>query len=143
MRLPRFARAASRIAVLVALAVGSLIAVEAPAYAETNPDCASVVQIGQTAYIDRDGGTAVSVKQFKGCGKNWGYAYVWAGYRATHTGYVLCAFVDVQGDGWRGEFCLPNAVEMWSDGTDTLDRCTRGGGGLWNESAPGFTDWRC
>ena len=40
------------------------------------------VQIGATAYVTVGGQTAASVKQYKGCGKNYAYTYVWQQYRA-------------------------------------------------------------
>ena len=42
------------------------------AQAESAPGCSSTVQIGSTAYVKFQGQEIASVKQFKGCNRNWG-----------------------------------------------------------------------
>lgn len=59
------------------------------------PSCSSTVQIGSTATLTVGGQTFASVKQFKGCAKNWSYVYVWAGYRSAHRSWSDCAAVSV------------------------------------------------
>lgn len=39
------------------------------------PGCSTATQIGKTGYIGDHGQKWASVKQFKGCGKNWAYIY--------------------------------------------------------------------
>jgi hypothetical protein len=107
-----------------------------PARAESNPSCGSVTQIGTTEYIKVGGTTFGSVKQFKGCGKNWGYVYVWGSWREANKDWKACAEVLVQvsaGPGEphydpRGTKCASNQVEVWSAGTATLQNCTRAAG---------------
>ena len=72
------------------LAAGAVVAAAATALitgtaqAESNPACGSVTQIGATAYVKNLDTTVASVKQFKGCGKNWSYVYVWDQWIASH-----------------------------------------------------------
>jgi hypothetical protein len=104
------------------------------AYAESPPSCSSTVQIGSTAYLTVGGQTFASIKQFKGCGKNWGYVYVWAGYRSSHRSWSDCASVSVTNSSGVGEHdleglvCSSNKVETWSTGTNTLSSCTEASG---------------
>ena len=111
--------------------------------AEAPPGCPGAVQIGNTAYVQVGGQTAASVKQFKGCGKNYGYTYVWQSYRSTHTGWNVCAGVvnrdDMTINGLR---CGVGVREVWSYGTDTLSACTRAIGGF-PDVAKAETDTRC
>ncbi|EWM17528.1 hypothetical protein [Kutzneria sp. 744] len=120
------------------------------AQAEAAPGCSSTVQIGSTAYIKFQGQDIASVKQFKGCDKNWGYIYVWESFRQRGLHWYLLAAVNVnpgvhnvyQGDTTN----LDSVKELWSTGTDTLSECTAGYGlisivGYDHYSA--FTDTRC
>ncbi|MBW8818455.1 MULTISPECIES: hypothetical protein [unclassified Streptomyces] len=127
----------------LALAAGLVISTSSPAAAESSPSCGSVVQIGDTAYIKAGGQTAVSVKQFKGCGKNWAYAYLWQSFRDTHSSWRIGA--GVQTSSRVLGFNLSTGNEVWSDGTNTLDVCTQAYGVLtWNGSDyEGWTDTRC
>ncbi|SER82176.1 hypothetical protein SAMN05216188_11616 [Lentzea xinjiangensis] len=118
------------------------------AQAETNPACPSgVTQIGATSYIKHGGTTIASVKQFKGCNKNWGYVYVWDSWRADHTDYTPYAGVQVRGaefpSGYRAG--ARGQQELWSYGTDTLTKCTRGYGSIVAQSYGGGveTEERC
>ncbi len=101
------------------------------AHAESNPSCGSLTQMGATKYLKSGSRTIASVKQFKGCGKNWGYTYVWDSWRADHHEYYIYAGVQVRGaefpSGYNGEH---NKQEVWSYGTDTLDKCTKGYGAI-------------
>ncbi|MEU4335430.1 hypothetical protein AB0F59_12430 [Micromonospora lupini] len=76
-----------RILAAAGLAVPATLAFAGPAHAETNPRCADSVQIGATAYVTVGGQTAASVTQYKGCGRNYAYTYVWQRYRASHGSY--------------------------------------------------------
>jgi len=115
-------------------AVGISVAGGTAALAESAPSCSSTVQIGSTATLTVSGQTFASVKQFKGCGKNWGYVYVWAGYRSSHRSWSDCAAVSVTNSSGTGEHdleglvCSSNKVETWSTGTNTLSSCTEGSG---------------
>ena len=120
------------------------------AQAETAPGCASTVQIGATAYGQYQGQDVISVKQFKGCGQNWSYVYVWQSFRDKHIAYSLSAFVNAQYDDAelvQGEVDKAGSpVELWSKGTDTLKVCTQAEGMLafGNENVvQASTGWRC
>ncbi|GLP68667.1 hypothetical protein TUSST3_52900 [Streptomyces sp. TUS-ST3] len=101
------------------------------------------MQIGDTEYVRADGQTALSVKQFKGCGKNWAYVYLWQNFRDTHSSWRLGAGIETSSQvlGWR----TSTGNEVWSDGTDTLGVCTQAYGEMkWNGSVyRGWTDTRC
>jgi hypothetical protein len=117
------------------------------AHAETNPSCSSgVTQMGATKYIKSGSTTIASVKQFKGCGKNWGYIYVWDAWRASHRTYSIFAGVQVRGAEFpSGYNRAENKQELWSDGTDTLTKCTKGYGSIQAASYGGGveTEERC
>jgi hypothetical protein len=120
------------------------------AQAESAPGCSSTIQIGSTAYIKFQGQEIASVKQFKGCNKNWGYIYVWDSFRKRGLDWYLLAAVDVD-PGPRnyyqgGTTNVDSVTELWSTGTDTLSKCTAGYGlisivGYDHYSA--MTDTRC
>jgi hypothetical protein len=116
------------------IALGGVVMTAMPATAaETNPYCRDSVQIGSTGYITVNGQTAASVKQYKGCGQNYGYVYVWDGFRSSHSKYEICAAVRVSGEARQGVQCSDartNTQEKWSLGTRTLDDCTRADGTL-------------
>ena len=115
---------------LVAAAAAAMIS-PGVAHAETPPGCASAQQIGSTAYVKMGGQTAGSVKQFAGCGKNWGYVYVWDSWRANHRTYRIYAGVQVRGAEFpSGYNSVENKQELWSYGPDTLDKCTKGYGSI-------------
>jgi hypothetical protein len=121
-------------------------AVAAPAMAvapaEAAPGCPSAVQIGSTAYVEVGGQTAASVKQFKGCGHNYGYTYVWQSYRSTHRGWTVCAGVVNRNDVTINGLRCGGGSQVWSSGTNTLSVCTRAIGGF-PDVAQAETDTRC
>ena len=141
----RFLAVAAATAALVAGGLGVGVA-----QAESAPGCSSTVQIGSTAYITFQGKDIASVKQFKGCDKNWGYIYVWESFRQRGLHWYLLAAVDVN-PGPRNVFQggttnVDSVTELWSTGTDTLSDCTAGYGmisviGYDNFAA--WTDTRC
>ncbi|RGC68522.1 hypothetical protein C5N14_13460 [Micromonospora sp. MW-13] len=92
-----FLRRSVRILAVAGLAVPAALAFAGPAHAETNPHCGSSVQIGATAYITVGGQTAASVKQYKGCGKNYAYTYVWQRHRADRGVVQVGAYLVNQG----------------------------------------------
>ncbi|GAB2836871.1 hypothetical protein [Lentzea nigeriaca] len=114
------------------------------AHAESAPGCARVTQIGRTAYIDEGGGPVASVKQFKGCGKNWAYVYVWDWYHNKGDRYYVTAAIL---PGSRGHVKgADREREVWSHGTDTLSICTQAQGHLVDNPEFAFfatTDKRC
>ncbi|MDH6130937.1 hypothetical protein P3T37_000304 [Kitasatospora sp. MAA4] len=120
--MPSFAK----IAAVAALAAPMLLAIPATANASTPTGCSSVTQIGSTAYLNVGGQTMASVKQFKGCGKNYSYLYVWDGYRSSHSSWDVCAAI-VTGGGHdvQDPMCGHNSVEVWSQGAATLSQCTQ------------------
>ncbi|MDX8031144.1 hypothetical protein SK803_13025 [Lentzea sp. BCCO 10_0856] len=140
-----FIRIASAVGT-VALATGALLGIASPANAETNPSCSRVDQIGSTAYIKSGGTTIASVKQFKGCNKNWSYTYVWEGFRNSHSGtWWACSGVSTSG-GLQDYKCGGNhQKEVWSSGANTLSVCTKAYGQLeWsNGEGAAATDQRC
>ena len=132
------------VAVSAALTVAGLGA--GVAQAESAPGCSSTVQIGSTAYVSYQGETIASVKQFKGCGQNWAYTYVWDQFRAKHPSYYLLTFVEVGDDVHGYKESAPNARELWSSGTNTLTVCTRAAGaviGPTGDYGGARTDQRC
>ncbi|HUQ61407.1 hypothetical protein [Lentzea sp.] len=115
-----------------ALVMGALLGIASPANAETNPACSSdMTQIGTTAYIKSGGTTVASVKQFKGCNKNWSYTYVWEGFRSSHSGtWWACSGVSTS-SGLEDYKCGGNhQKEVWSSGANTLNVCTKAYGQL-------------
>lgn len=120
--MPSFAKIASA----AALAVPMLIAIPGTASASTPSGCSSVTQIGSTAYLNVGGQTMASVKQYKGCGKNYSYLYVWEGYRSTHSSWDVCAAIVTNGGhDVQDPRCDHNSVELWSAGAATLSQCTQ------------------
>ena len=71
----KFALAAAASLALVAGGLGAGVA-----QAESAPGCSGTTQIGSTADAAYGGQTIASVKQFKGCGKNWAYVYAWQSF---------------------------------------------------------------
>jgi len=136
-----------RIGAAVLAAAAIAMTFTGSAQAETNPSCSSgVTQMGATKYIKSGSATIASVKQFKGCGKNWGYIYVWDSWRANHTRYSIFAGVQVRGAEFpSGYNRAENKQELWSYGTDTLTKCTKGYGSIQAESYGGGveTEERC
>jgi hypothetical protein len=125
-----FSKIASTLGAAVVVG-GAMLGITATAHAESAPGCGPVTQIGSTAYITSGGTNIGSVKQFKGCGKNWGYVYVWDSWRANHRTYRLYAGVQVRGAEFpSGYNSVENKQELWSYGTDTLDKCTKGYGSI-------------
>jgi hypothetical protein len=136
-----------------AMAAPLALGISSAAHAEKAPNCSSTVQIGQTATLNVNGQTFASVKQFKGCGKNFAYLYVWQSYRASHHSWDACAGVaTVDGSGRHLDpndlNCLGNTVEVWSHGRATLSQCTVGVGSEngepgWPDDPTVSTDVRC
>ncbi|WP_157430177.1 hypothetical protein [Actinomadura oligospora] len=130
----------------VALAAPMTLGISTAAHAEQAPGCSSTVQIGSTAYITISGETFASVKQFKGCGKNYAYAYVWQSYRNAHSNWDICiSIATVQSNGSRlleDLRCPGQVVEAWSGGAATLDQCTVAVG-WYPDVANKATDVRC
>jgi hypothetical protein len=116
------------------------------AHAESAPGCGPVTQIGGTAYIDEGGGPVASVKQFKGCGKNWAYVYVWDSYHNKGNNYYVTVGV-LTPNGTQGYVKGANRDrEVWSKGTATLSVCTQAQGTMVDNPEYGYfanTDKRC
>jgi len=112
--------------VLAVPAIMGIPGIAGIANAESAPGCSGTVQIGSTAYIYSGGQTFASVKQFKGCGKNWAYVYVWEGYRNSHSSWNACAAIgDNNTRTLEGTQCRTKTKEVWSLGTNTLAHCTQ------------------
>jgi hypothetical protein len=133
-------RRSVRIFAAAGLAVPAALAFSGPAQAETNPHCAGSVQIGATAYVMVGGQKAASVKQYKGCNKNYAYTYVWQQYRDSHGSYQICTSI-VTGNTLRDLQCS-GGPDVWSSGANTLDVCTRAVGGI-SDVASKETAERC
>ncbi|MFS8098745.1 hypothetical protein LFM09_16565 [Lentzea alba] len=119
------------------------------AQAEYNPKCKTgVTQIGSTTYLKKGAETVASLKQFKGCNKNWAYVYVWDSWMAKHketfhirvaiwtsTGSEAADYAGVDG----------RTQEAWSNGANTLKYCTYAAGNVFsqNYSVHDSTDVRC
>lgn len=101
--------------------------------------CADAHQIGTTAYIDRGGARAASVKQFYSptCKKNYGYVWVWKSFRDKVKDYDVSAGVysyaqdKILGQDWWND---TNGQEFWSLPAATAAECTAAVGQL---RAPG------
>jgi hypothetical protein len=131
--------------VLPAVAL-SVFAFTGSAQAEKAPGCSETVQIGSTGYVKKSGVVIASVKQFKGCGKNWAYTYVWDSYAAQPGGFSSSAAMVVNGDRDFGSNVNGrNKQDVWSKGTNTLTKCTRAYGEVWGDGNvySGQTDERC
>jgi hypothetical protein len=115
-------------ALLITAATVLSLFVVTPAHAETVPGCPSAKQIGSTGYATwPTGQTMASVKQFAGCGQNFGYVWVWSDWAAQHPGFHASASVRTEDGVAHGKVQgRLNQREIWSKGTNTVDRCTRG-----------------
>ncbi|MFF4227752.1 hypothetical protein [Streptomyces sp. NPDC001820] len=122
---------------LIAATCGALVAtsvVTAPSAAAAAAPCGSLRQLGATAYAKFNGETVASVKQFYGCGKNYGYIYVWESFRANHPSlrwqiYIGISHRDGHWDGYR-QIVDTRTYELYSYGADTADVCTTATGGV-------------
>jgi hypothetical protein len=136
-----------RIGAAVLAAAAIAVTFTGTAQAEYNPKCPSgVTKIGSTAYIKYGSETVASVKQFKGCNKNWAYVYVWDTWRAKHPNYWVQAGISTRTSESSVDYVkAQNKQELWSSGADTLNECTRAGGGVWSDtfSDGDWTDERC
>ncbi|MDT7789964.1 MAG: hypothetical protein QOF58_8383 [Pseudonocardiales bacterium] len=124
----------------------SVCGLTSTAQAEQAPGCSSTVQIGSTGYIKKNGTKIASVKQFKGCGKNWAYTYVWDSYASEPGGFSSSAAMVVNGDRDFGSNVNGrNKQDVWSTGTNTITKCTRAYGEVWGDGNVywGQTDERC
>jgi hypothetical protein len=141
----------AKMATVAALAVPILVGAAGTAQASTPAGCSSVTQIASTAYLNVGGQTMASVKQYKGCGKNYAYLFVWAGYRSTHSSWNACTSVVTNGGhSLEDQNCGgSNPVKIWSFGAATLSQCTQalGWNGVGDWPDPGdvtaLTDLRC
>jgi len=142
-------RRAVRALTALALSGPAVLFITGSAHAESAPGCSSTVQIGSTGYVVVDGQTFASVKQFVGCGQNWGYVYVWQGWRDTHSSWSVCADVtDLNTGATDGFNCGgTNPVEVWSFGTNTVNDCTKAQGwgpdGIYSDSHAAYSSEVC
>ena len=130
------------------------LATSGQAQAESAPGCGPVTQIGKTGHIGDNGQTWASVKQFKGCGKNWAYIYTWADAHGSGAPYtpeliVIEKWASTSAREPYGHEGLRKGryrqQELWSAGTNTLNTCTSAYA-EWNSGAMtyrGRTDIRC
>ncbi|MDT7788512.1 MAG: hypothetical protein QOF58_6931 [Pseudonocardiales bacterium] len=118
--------------ILAAAAVSAAVAVTltGTAQAESNQYCGSVTQIGSTAYVKNYDTTVASVKQFKGCGKNFSYIYVWDQWIASHgRDFTLRTHIATRDNNSHGYTTGARGQrELWGGPADTLDDCTRAHG---------------
>jgi hypothetical protein len=111
--------------VSVGMAVPGVVLSAGAAYAEHPSSCSSTVQIGGTAHITIGGQTVASVKQFKGCGKNYAYTYVWDSYRKSHRSWTICASIGNHDTRTLEDIQCGSGGEIWSSGARTLSACTQ------------------
>lgn len=121
-----------RILATAAIAAAAATMLTGTAHAESNPSCSSVTQIGSTAYIKNYDTTVASVKQFKGCGKNYSYTYVWDSWIASHgRNFYLTTYILTRDNNTHGyKMGAQGQRELWSNGANTLDQCTRAHGDI-------------
>lgn len=108
--------------------------------------CPSMRQIGSKGYVKDSGGhTVATVRQFKGCGHNWGQIYVWESYRQQLPSWDVCAGVAVTTAGGEVLKYVGNKCDLrgttkvlLSDGADTLDVCTRAAGAVTDPGTGGM-----
>ncbi|SES12464.1 hypothetical protein [Lentzea albida] len=124
------------------------------AQAESAPGCGPVTQIGSTAHVGDNGQKWASVKQFKGCGKNWAYVYTWSSVHSAGAPYTpeLISIEQWASKDAREPYGHPGLKqgryrqqELWSGGTNTLGDCTSAYV-EWNSGAQTYrvrTDIRC
>ena len=115
-------------AAAVAAAASTLLS--GTAHAESNQYCGSVTQIGSTAYVKNFDTTVASVKQFKGCGKNFSYIYVWDQWIASHgRDFTLRTHILTRDNNTHGyKTGARGQRELWGGPADTIDDCTRAHG---------------
>ena len=126
---------------MVAATIPMAWALAGQAHAESNPACGDVAVSSQPGHVVIGGQNAASVKQFKGCGKNWGYIYVWDSWKSGHPNFEASVAITT-GD---GDIDLNNGrrgqQEVWSDGANTLRFCTMAHGIV--DRLQGFTNEVC
>jgi hypothetical protein len=118
------------------------------AHAETNPKCSSgVTQIGSTKYLKHGSETVASLKQFKGCNKNWAYVYIWDAWKAKHPSNHIRAGIWTRTSDGAVDYAGHDGTrqELWSNGANTLNVCTYAAGEVFGSGydASGSTDERC
>jgi hypothetical protein len=96
-----------------------------PAHASTPAGCSSVTQIGSTGYLVAKEGTYASVKQFKGCGKNYAYMWLWDSALKNAAELWPCVSIVASAGGPIDQVCgNAQQQELWSSGASTLTQCT-------------------
>ena len=93
-------------------------------------------------------GAKASVKQFKGCGKNYAYIFVWDSFARQVGDFQITVAMDVAEHIQEQRTYPRNQQEGWSGGTASLTQCTRAVGALKNfvisdTWLTAETDWRC
>lgn len=126
---------------------GAMLGLTAPAQAESAPGCGPVTQIGSTAHITSGGTTIGSVKQFKGCNKNWAYVYVWDSWMAKHGSNHIRAGIWTRTSDGAVDYAGHDGSrqELWSNGANTLSVCTYAAGSVFGSgyNASGSTSEHC
>ncbi|AXK36094.1 hypothetical protein DVA86_29355 [Streptomyces armeniacus] len=103
--------------------------------------CPDAYQIGTTGYVKRGSETIASVKQFYSptCQENYGYLWVWQGFRDKHGDYdVNSAVYSYSQDEVLGAraWTDSNGQEYWSYPTDTVRDCTAAVGAVRPAGSP-------
>jgi hypothetical protein len=104
--------------------------------AQASGVCSDAYQIGSTTYFQSgdDGATFGSLKQFysPSCKQNYGYFWVWDSYVQTHSDpyTVTVGILDTDHPNSSEEVGTVTTKdtrqqEFWSEGTDTVQDCTR------------------
>jgi len=130
----------------VALSVLGVTSMTSTAQAEQAPGCSQTVKIGSTGYVKKGDTIIASVKQFKGCDRNWAYTYVWDSYASLPGGFSSSAGMTINGlYNHASNVNGRNKQEVWSEGTKTLTKCTKAHGEVWGDGNVywGETDERC
>jgi hypothetical protein len=103
--------------------------------------CDDAYQIGSTGYVERNGVTIASVKQFYSpdCQENYGYVWVWDGFHDSAGDYdVTTGVYSYAQDRVRGSRAWADTTrqEFWSRGTDTVQECTAAVGSVRKSGDP-------
>ncbi|MEW2518998.1 hypothetical protein [Actinacidiphila alni] len=126
---------------LSAIDIGTARAADTPTVKASAAPCASMRQLGSTSYLHADGQIAASVKQFYGCGGNYGYIWVWESFRDSHHYYWTSLEVGLYARGRSAPYGYLKmspaySVEEYTPFAGTAQLCTHARATMLNTSPP-------